>query len=82
MVKDILQRCKPIPLYTVLVLSICYFVLQLILSHLTHGLTLLMASHHMLCNIFALGGCIITIKVGQPIKNLSVTIDFRFNNDL
>ncbi|EDW95157.1 uncharacterized protein Dyak_GE22395, isoform C [Drosophila yakuba] len=61
-VKEILQRCKPIPLYTVLVLSICYFVLQLILSHLTHGLTLLMASHHMLCNIFALGGCIITIK--------------------
>ncbi|XP_017059839.1 zinc transporter 1 [Drosophila ficusphila] len=61
-VKEILQRCRPIPLYTVLVLSICYFVLQLILSHLTHGLTLLMASHHMLCNIFALGGCIITIK--------------------
>ncbi|XP_016974888.1 zinc transporter 1 [Drosophila rhopaloa] len=61
-VKEILQRCRPIPLYTVLVLSICYFVLQLILSHLTHGLTLLMASHHMLCNIFALGGCVITIK--------------------
>jgi len=38
-------------------------VLQLILSHLTHGLTLLMASHHNLCNIFALGGCMITIKV-------------------
>lgn len=62
-VKEILQRCRPIPLYVVLVLSICYFILQLILSHWTHGLTLLMASHHMLCNIFALGGCIITIKV-------------------
>jgi len=62
-VKEILQRCRPIPLYTVLILSICYFVLQLILSHLTHGLTLLMASHHNLCNIFALGGCMITIKV-------------------
>ncbi|KAH8350904.1 hypothetical protein KR067_003719 [Drosophila pandora] len=61
-VKEILQRCRPIPLYVVLVLSICYFVLQLILSHVTHALTLLMASHHMLCNIFALGGCIITIK--------------------
>ncbi|XP_017080799.1 zinc transporter 1 [Drosophila eugracilis] len=61
-VKEILQRCRPIPLYTVLVLSICYFVLQLVFSHLTHGLTLLMASHHNLCNIFALGGCILTIK--------------------
>ncbi|XP_034656837.1 zinc transporter 1 [Drosophila subobscura] len=61
-IKDILQRCRPIPLYVVLVLSICYFVLQLALSHITHALTLLMASYHMLCNIFALGGCIITIK--------------------
>ncbi|KAH8378882.1 hypothetical protein KR009_001875, partial [Drosophila setifemur] len=61
-VKQIMQRCRPTPLYVVLVLSICYFVLQLILSHLTHALTLLMASHHMLCNIFALGGCIMTIK--------------------
>ncbi|KAH8300422.1 hypothetical protein KR018_004926 [Drosophila ironensis] len=61
-VKEILQRCKPIPIYVVLALSICYFILQLILSHVTHALTLLMASHHMLCNIFALGGCIITIK--------------------
>ncbi|KAI8036805.1 hypothetical protein M5D96_010606 [Drosophila gunungcola] len=67
-VKEILQRCRPIPLYTVLVLSICYFVLQLILSHLTHGLTLLMASHHMLCNIFALGGCIITIKTQTKVN--------------
>ncbi|KAH8235189.1 hypothetical protein KR032_010083 [Drosophila birchii] len=61
-VKKILQRCRPVPLYVVLVLSICYFILQLLLSHWTHGLTLLMASHHMLCNIIALGGCIITIK--------------------
>ncbi|XP_017955667.1 zinc transporter 1 isoform X2 [Drosophila navojoa] len=61
-IKDVLQRCRPIPLYVVLVLSICYFVLQLVLSHLTHALTLLMAAYHMLCNILALGGCVITIK--------------------
>uniref|UniRef100_A0A1A9ZEA7 Zinc transporter 1 n=1 Tax=Glossina pallidipes TaxID=7398 RepID=A0A1A9ZEA7_GLOPL len=35
---------------------------QLILSHITHALTLLMASYHMLCNIFALAGSIVTIK--------------------
>ncbi|XP_017862488.1 PREDICTED: zinc transporter 1 isoform X2 [Drosophila arizonae] len=61
-IKDVLQRCRPIPLYVVLILSICYFVLQLVLSHLTHALTLLMAAYHMLCNILALGGCVITIK--------------------
>lgn len=65
-IKEVLQRCRPIPLYVVLILSICYFVLQLVLSHLTHALTLLMASYHMLCNILALGGCVITIKVSGP----------------
>ncbi|EDV97698.1 zinc transporter 1 [Drosophila grimshawi] len=61
-IKEVMQRCQPIPLYVVLMLSVCYFVLQLILSHITHALTLLMASHHMLCNILALAGCIVTIK--------------------
>ncbi|XP_064541027.1 proton-coupled zinc antiporter SLC30A1 [Drosophila montana] len=61
-IKEVLQRCQPIPLYVVLILSVCYFVLQLVLSHLTHALTLLMASYHMLCNILALAGCIVTIK--------------------
>ncbi|XP_002069019.2 zinc transporter 1 [Drosophila willistoni] len=61
-IKDLLQRCQPIPLYVVLVLSICYFLLQMVFSHITHALTLLMSSYHMLCNIFALAGCILTIK--------------------
>ncbi|ALC45115.1 CG5130 [Drosophila busckii] len=61
-IKGVLSRCQPVPLYVVLGLSVCYFVLQLVLSHLTHALTLLMASYHMLCNIFALAGCIVTIK--------------------
>ncbi|XP_075163914.1 zinc transporter 77C [Haematobia irritans] len=61
-IKNFLSRFQPIPLYIVLFLSICYFSVQLILSHLTHALTLLMASYHMLCNILALAGSIITIK--------------------
>ncbi|KAI8117296.1 Zinc transporter 10 [Lucilia cuprina] len=61
-IKNLLLRFQPAPLYIVLILSICYFSVQLILSHLTHALTLLMASYHMLCNIFALAGSIITIK--------------------
>ncbi|KAH8370205.1 hypothetical protein KR093_002652, partial [Drosophila rubida] len=61
-IKDVLQRCQPLPLYVVLVLSVCYLIIQLVFSHLTHALTLLMASYHMLCNILALAGCILTIK--------------------
>lgn len=62
-IKNYLNRFQPAPLFIVLFLSICYFSVQLILSHLTHALTLLMASYHMLCNILALAGSIVTIKV-------------------
>ncbi|XP_034104424.1 zinc transporter 1 [Drosophila albomicans] len=85
-IKDVLQRCQPMPLYVVLVLSVCYLIIQLVFSHLTHALTLLMASYHMLCNILALSGCILTIKHGKqnekpkaislpaaPIQNNSVS---------
>ncbi|XP_060651376.1 LOW QUALITY PROTEIN: proton-coupled zinc antiporter SLC30A1 [Drosophila nasuta] len=78
-IKDVLQRCQPMPLYVVLVLSVCYLIIQLVFSHLTHALTLLMASYHMLCNILALSGCILTIKAislpAAPIQNNSVSED-------
>lgn len=61
--KELLYRLRPMQIYIVLALSIAYFVMQLFLSHITHALTLLVASYHMLCNIVALSGCIITIKV-------------------
>lgn len=70
-IKNLLNRFQPVPLYIVLILSICYFSVQLILSHFSHALTLLMASYHMLCNIFALAGSIVTIKVSQ--SNLIVS---------
>lgn len=65
--KDLLYRLQPAQMYMVLALSIVYFLVQLFLSHTTHALTLLVDSYHMLCNIVALSGCIMTIKV-QPIR--------------
>ncbi|XP_055312370.1 proton-coupled zinc antiporter SLC30A1 [Sitodiplosis mosellana] len=60
--KELLYRMQPMQIYIVLALSIVYFLMQLFLSHITHSLTLLVASYHMLCNIVALSGCIVTIK--------------------
>lgn len=73
-VKEWFRKLQPMQLYIVLTLTIVFFVAELVMSHITHSLTLLMDSYHVLCNIFALAGCIITIKVrvafkvGRPIK--------------
>ncbi|XP_018560894.1 zinc/cadmium resistance protein [Anoplophora glabripennis] len=64
--KEWFRKMQPIQLYIVLVLTIAFFLTELIVSHLTHALTLLMDSYHMLCNILALTGCIITIKNSEP----------------
>lgn len=61
--KEWISRMKPVQLYVVLALSVMYFLVQLSLSHITHALTLLVQCYHMLCNIIALSGCIITVKV-------------------
>jgi Co/Zn/Cd efflux system component len=63
--KEILHRLQPMQLYIILALSVVYFLFQLFLSHTTHSLTLLVDSYHMLCNIIALSGCILTIKVSE-----------------
>uniref|UniRef100_A0A1Q3FCP6 Putative zn2+ transporter znt1 n=1 Tax=Culex tarsalis TaxID=7177 RepID=A0A1Q3FCP6_CULTA len=60
--KEWIYRLQPVQLYIVLVLSIVYFLVQLFLSHISHSLVLLVDSYHMLCNIIALSGCILTIK--------------------
>ncbi|KAL1489795.1 hypothetical protein ABEB36_013728 [Hypothenemus hampei] len=68
-VKDFFQKIQPVQLYVVLALTVLFFIVELIVSHLTHALTLLMDSYHMLCNILALSGCIITIKYGSEPPN-------------
>uniref|UniRef100_A0A182P1X1 Cation efflux protein transmembrane domain-containing protein n=1 Tax=Anopheles epiroticus TaxID=199890 RepID=A0A182P1X1_9DIPT len=60
--KEWIYRLQPVQLYIVLALSAVYFLVQLFLSHVSHSLVLLVASYHMLCNIIALTGCILTIK--------------------
>ncbi|XP_066145198.1 proton-coupled zinc antiporter SLC30A1 [Euwallacea fornicatus] len=68
-VKDFVRKFQPVQLYAVLTLTVLFFIVELIVSHLTHALTLLMDSYHMLCNILALTGCIITIKYENPDNN-------------
>lgn len=61
--KEILHRLQPIQVYIVLFLSSCYFLVQIFIANKSHSITLLVHAYHMLCNIIALSGCIITIKV-------------------
>ncbi len=61
--KQWMKKCEPLSIYIVLTLTMFYFLLQLVVSYITHALTLTIDSYLMLCNLIALFGCIITIKV-------------------
>ncbi|KAG8233191.1 hypothetical protein J437_LFUL008954, partial [Ladona fulva] len=63
-VKEIFRRMRPVQLYVMLALTALFFVTELVVSHVTHALTLLVDSYHMLCNLIALIGCIATVKYG------------------
>uniref|UniRef100_A0A7G3B545 Putative zinc transporter 1 isoform x2 n=1 Tax=Lutzomyia longipalpis TaxID=7200 RepID=A0A7G3B545_LUTLO len=71
--KDFVHALEPVQLYIVLILSIIYFLIQLFFSHITHALTLLVNSYHMLCNIIALTGCIITINYSTKASHPNAT---------
>ncbi|KAG5672252.1 hypothetical protein PVAND_002394 [Polypedilum vanderplanki] len=71
--KDILSRLQPIQVYIVLVLSICYFLVQFYISQKSQSITLLVQTYHMLCNIIALSGCIISIKNEDSTKRSSIS---------
>lgn len=60
---DWIYQLRSLQLVIILCVSIAFFLLQLFLSHISHALTLLVNAYHMLCNIIALTGCIITLKV-------------------
>ncbi|XP_031631004.1 zinc transporter 1 [Contarinia nasturtii] len=79
--KELLYRLRPMQIYIVLALSIAYFIMQLFLSHITHALTLLVDSYHMLCNIVALSGCIITIKHCNDHSNSKNSISKSSSDD-
>lgn len=71
-VKQWFRKLQPMQLYIVLAITVAFFLVELVASHVTHALTLLMDSYHMLCNIMALTGCIITIKVGSGSTGSSI----------
>ncbi|KAK0075208.1 hypothetical protein PV325_007240 [Microctonus aethiopoides] len=64
-VKEWFRRLKPVQLYLVLFFTTAFFIIEIVASHVTHSLTLLLNAYHMLCNIIALVGCIATIKYGN-----------------
>ncbi|KAL7018742.1 hypothetical protein ACKWTF_010891 [Chironomus riparius] len=66
--KELLHRLQPIQVYIVLALSVCYFLVQFYISQTSQSITLLVQTYHMLCNIIALSGCIISIK-GDSSRN-------------
>lgn len=63
--KDWLVKHQPIQVYIVLILSVLLFAIELLVSHVTHSLTLLTNSYQMMCNIFALLGYVATIKLKE-----------------
>ncbi|PSN55375.1 hypothetical protein C0J52_01823 [Blattella germanica] len=64
-VKEWFRQLQPVQLYLMLGLTMLFFLVQLVMSHMTHALTLLVDAYHTLCNLIALTGCIITIKYGS-----------------
>jgi len=62
--KEWFRQLQPVQLYVILTLTVAFFITELVVSHVTHALTLLMDSYHTLCNIFALLACMITVKYG------------------
>lgn len=66
-VKEWFRRLQPVQLYLVLFFTATFFLVEIIASHVTHSLTLLLNAYHMLCNIVALVGCIASIKVSAKV---------------
>ncbi|XP_011310836.1 zinc transporter 1 isoform X2 [Fopius arisanus] len=64
-VKEWFRRLQPVQLYLVLFFTTAFFMVEIIASHVTHSLTLLLNAYHMLCNIVALLGCIVSLKYGS-----------------
>ncbi|KAK2588225.1 hypothetical protein KPH14_004259 [Odynerus spinipes] len=60
--KEWFRRLQPVQLYVVLFFTVAFFIVEMVASHVTHSLTLLLNAYHMLCNIIAIVGCLASIK--------------------
>lgn len=72
--KEFFRKYQPVQIYIVLVLTIFYFLIQLVVSHFTHALTLLVDSYHVLCNLIALFGCLVSFKYQDSNEVVSSTV--------
>lgn len=70
-VKEWFRRLQPVQLYLVLFFTTAFFIVEVVASHVTHSLTLLLNAYHMLCNIIALVGCIASIKYSHRQSSVS-----------
>nr|CAD7199861.1 unnamed protein product [Timema douglasi] len=76
--KEWVHQMRSLQLYVMLFLSTVFLVVELLLSHMTHALTLLVDSYHMMCSLIALMGCIIAIKYGSASSNSEQEDNFSF----
>lgn len=75
--KYILRQFPIIRFYVALALSLCFFVIQLVVSHLAHSLILQVDCYHMLYNILSLTTCIVTAKASKQGNSLKNTFGWR-----
>ncbi|XP_035733756.1 zinc homeostasis factor 1-like isoform X1 [Vespa mandarinia] len=61
-VKEWFRKLQPVQLYLVVFFTVAFFIIEMVASHVTHSLTLLLNAYHMLCNIIATLGCLVSIK--------------------
>lgn len=79
-VKEWIHRMRPARLVMVLVLSIVYFLVLLVFSHITHALTLLVQCYHMVCNIIGLSGSLVMVKVSFTAYSVNLFYSFINSN--
>ena len=61
--KEWFRQMQPVQLCLMFWLTLAFFIVQMIMSHTTHSLTLLIDAYYVLCSLIALAGRIFTIKV-------------------
>ncbi|KAF7991682.1 hypothetical protein HCN44_010483 [Aphidius gifuensis] len=64
-VKEWVRQLQPVQLYIVLFFTVAFLAIEITVSGTTHSNTLLLNAYHMICNVIALGGCILSIKYGN-----------------
>lgn len=72
-VKKVLRIFNPLPVHVVILLVLSYFLVQLVFSHITHSLTLLVDSYHVLCKLIYIFGSVQCVKVTKIYKTCKQT---------